>query len=199
MQADSVSDWLVRLQGGDRSAAQPLWERYFARLVALAGSKMPLNRRGGVNDPEDVALSAFASFFRAASAGRFPRLDDRDDLWSLLVSIVSNKALDHATKQSRLKRGGGFARADDFELAELICADPTPDFAAEVAESCERMLAALPDESHREVARRKMEGFTNEEIAVKIGRSNKTVERKLKVIRLCWGGEETEGKEASGR
>jgi len=27
------------------------------------------------------ALSVFDSFFRAASAGRFPDLDNRDDLW----------------------------------------------------------------------------------------------------------------------
>src|SRR5262249_15219134 len=31
-------------------------------------------------DQEDVALSAFDSFYRAAEQGRFPRLHDRDDL-----------------------------------------------------------------------------------------------------------------------
>src|SRR5207253_1313155 len=36
----SVSGWLDRLKAGDQAAAQPLWERYFLRLTALARHKL---------------------------------------------------------------------------------------------------------------------------------------------------------------
>ena len=36
----SVTCWLQQLQAGDQTAAQELWNRYFARLVGLARSKL---------------------------------------------------------------------------------------------------------------------------------------------------------------
>lgn len=56
---------------------------------------------------EDVALSAFASFCRAAEQGRFPSLSDRDDLWKLLVVLTARKAVDLKRHEGRAKRGGG--------------------------------------------------------------------------------------------
>lgn len=41
----------------------------------------------------------------------------------------------------------------------------------------------------RQIAVWKMEGFTNEEIGAKMGRSRATVERKLVLIRALWGQE----------
>jgi hypothetical protein len=80
----SVTHWIGQLQAGDPAAAQPLWERYFLKLVHLARRKLQgLPRRAA--DEEDVALSAFDSFCRAAEARRFPALADRDGLWRLLV------------------------------------------------------------------------------------------------------------------
>jgi len=35
----SVSRWLEQLKGGQPEALQPLWERYFHRLVGLARTK----------------------------------------------------------------------------------------------------------------------------------------------------------------
>src|SRR5262245_43324907 len=61
--AGSVTHWLGLLRAGDHAAAQPLWERYFSRLVGLARAKLQgLPRRAA--DEEDVALSAFDSFSR---------------------------------------------------------------------------------------------------------------------------------------
>src|SRR5262245_52631875 len=110
----SVTGWLARLQAGDDAAAQPLWERYFRRLVELARSRL----RGGPRaaaDEEDVALSAFDSFCRGAEKGRFPQLHDRDDLWGLLVLITAHKALDRLRHERRQKRGGSRVEAARLE------------------------------------------------------------------------------------
>ena len=50
--------------------------------------------------------SALSTAFAAALRNRYPRLDDRDDLWRLLVVITERKAIDQARRQGRLKRGG---------------------------------------------------------------------------------------------
>ena len=86
MSEEQVSQWLTRLQRGDQRAAEVIWNEYFEKIVRLARRRLgELPRR--VADEEDVALSAMNSLFRGAKAGRFPRLEDRDDLWKLLVTI----------------------------------------------------------------------------------------------------------------
>src|SRR3954463_2679225 len=149
---ESVSGWMSLLREGDPAAAQRLWELYFHRLVGLARVKLQGQPRRAA-DEEDVALSAFASFCRAAEAGRFPQLGDRDDLWRLLVTVTERKAYNLVRDQRRLKRGGGavqgeavFGRADDSTVRGLDgCAgrEPTPAFAAQVAEQCQRLLDLL--------------------------------------------------------
>src|SRR5262245_59845155 len=188
-----VTRWLRQLQGGDRSAAQRLWQRYFARLVGLARDRLRAAPRRAA-DEEDVALSAFDSFCRAAEQGRFPRLDDRDDLWQILVMITVRKAADLTEHERRQKRGGGTVVSAsalqgsdaDAVFAELSSREPDPAFAAEVAETCRTLLDALGDDSLRDIARAKMEGQTNEEIAAGLGVSLPTVERKLRGIRSIW-------------
>src|SRR5262249_2540681 len=194
---ESVSQWLRRLQDGDLAAAQQLWERYFQRLVGLARKKLEgLPRRSA--DEEDVALSAFDSFCRGAGPGRFSQLHDRANRWPLLVTITARQAYPLVLREGRQKRGGN-AILDEAALASLAGAgscevgleqlldrEPTPEFAAQLAEEYERLLATLPDAELRSVAQWKLEGYTNEEIAGKLDCALRSVERKLKVIRTLW-------------
>jgi DNA-directed RNA polymerase specialized sigma24 family protein len=195
----SVSVWLGQLKAGDRDALKPLWERYFAQLVGLVRTRL---RAGStpVADEEDVALSAFDSFYRGIGNGRFPRLEDRDDLWQVLLLLTRQKAVNLARHEGRQKRGGGKIRhlsgpadGDSSSMAdvfgELLGSEPAPDFAAEVAEECRRLLDSLNDDRLREMAICKMEGYSNEEIAARTKCSLATVERKLKLIRSLWSEE----------
>lgn len=190
----SVTIWLEQLKAGDSAAARPLWEAYFARLMAVARRRLRTAPRAAA-DEEDVALSAFDSFCRGAEAGRFPRLDDRDDLWHVLFVITARKAAGLARREGREKRGGGrvvqvSAVDGDGSAPNLMSGvagpEPSPAFAAQVAEVCQRLLSILTDGNLRELAIWKMEGFTNAEIAGKLGRSVPTVERKLARIRTMW-------------
>jgi DNA-directed RNA polymerase specialized sigma24 family protein len=192
----SVTAWIGHLGDPNRAAAQALWQRYFHRLVALARQKLHRRIRTAMAGPEDVALSAFASFFRAAEHGRFPQLADRDDLWRLLFVITERKAIDLVNHERRKKRGGGKVRSlyalreenSTSNGAPLEIADrkPTPAEVAEITDNCRRLLALLGDETLRDVALAKMEGFRNQEIADCLGRSLPTVERKLQRIRTLW-------------
>ena len=104
----SVTHWIGDLKAGDQRAVQPLWDRYFGQLVERARAELcALRSPMAVSDEEDVALSAFHSLYEGMRQGRFPRLDDRDDLWRLLVHLTACKALDRHRQECRQKRGGG--------------------------------------------------------------------------------------------
>jgi DNA-directed RNA polymerase specialized sigma24 family protein len=186
----SVSHWIGQLKAGEHAAAQELWERYVRRLVGLARAVLQGTPRRAA-DEEDVALSAFASLCLGAERGRFPRLLDRQDLWQLLVVITRRKALRQVRYERRQKRGGaGPAAADaapeEVSLVGMLSQEPTPAFAAQVAEEYRRLLATLGDPELRAIAVCKLEGDTTDQIAVKLHRAPRTVERRLRLIRKLW-------------
>jgi len=132
-----------------------------------------------------VALSAFASFCAGVEQGRFPQLADRDDLWRLLVVLTARKARQHLGSEGQKKRGGGTA-PEEAVLEEIVGQEPTPEFAALVADECRRLLVLLDDAVLEEVAVAKMEGYSNAEIAQRLGCAPRSVERKLQLIRHLW-------------
>jgi DNA-directed RNA polymerase specialized sigma24 family protein len=190
--SDSITPWLSLLRAGHPEAAQRIWDRYFRRLVGLARKKMQ-GRRLGVADEEDVAISALDSFYRNAREGRFPQLADSDGLWRLLVVITARKASHLLRDQGRQKRSGGRGAwtgpldsgGKEPAIEQLIGNEPSPEFAAQVAEEYERLLGLL-DDDQRTIAIAKLEGLTNEQIAARLNRALRTVERKLKLIRTIW-------------
>jgi DNA-directed RNA polymerase specialized sigma24 family protein len=186
----SVTRWLDGLRTGESVAARKLWESYFHRLVELARKRLQALPRGGA-DEEDVALSAFDSFCRGAAQGRFPRLNDRDDLWQVLFVLTQRKAIDLIQHEGCDKRDWRKVEAPPAEAspcADVAGREEDPAFAAQVAEECQRLLGVLGDDSLRLLAVRKMEGYTNEEIAALLHCSLATVERRLRLIRKEWEG-----------
>ena len=102
----SITRWFDSLQAGNREAAQELWRHFAGRLIGLARGRLREAPRRAA-DEEDVVLSAFDSFCRGAEQGRFPQVQDRGDLWNLLVTITVRKASDQLQHERRQKRGGG--------------------------------------------------------------------------------------------
>jgi len=196
----SITHWINQLKSGDHDAAQQLWERYCQRLIGLARKKLQGRPPRGA-DEEDVTLSAFDSLCRAAGRDRFSQLHDRDDLWQLLVLIAERKVSKLVKHERRLKRGGGrvldeaalAGRADSSEvpagIERVMDCEPTPELAAQVAEEYERLLDRLGDDELRTIALWKMEGYTEDEMAAKLGCVPRTVRRKLRRIRALWAKE----------
>jgi DNA-directed RNA polymerase specialized sigma24 family protein len=188
----SVTRWISALKQGDQAAASGLWESYFRRLVGLARARLRDVPRL-VADEEDVALSAFDSFCRRAGAGQFRSLHDRNDLWQILALITVRKAIDLRNYEGRQSRGMGRTRSLTEltrEGLEMIAgAEPTPELAAQFVEEFQRLMEQLEDPSLRSVATLKLEGYTNDEIAARLGCVTSTVERKLARIRGEWAGE----------
>jgi DNA-directed RNA polymerase specialized sigma24 family protein len=187
-----VTQWISGLKRGDQAAAEGLWEAYFARLVGLARTRLR-NASRRIADEEDVALCAFDSFCRGARTGRFPRLDDRDDLWQILVLITVRKAIDLRHYEGRPSRGRGRVQSlTDLSregLETIAGTEPTPELSAQLADEYRRLIGRLGDPTLQSVATCKLEGYTNDEIAARLGCVTSTVERKLARIRGVWANE----------
>ncbi len=196
-----VTIWLAWAQKGDNHAASVLWDGYFERLVAAARQYLKQQQKR-VADEEDIALSAMNSFFVAAKAGNFPQLRDRTDLWRLLLTITSRKALAKQRRDFALKRqdarhvdacGGAAADSSALALDQLLADhEPLPDEAAAFAEEVRWQLSQLPDDELRQIVTLRLEGYTNREIADRMNTYERRIERKLIVIRQHWL-EESEG------
>ena len=190
----SVTHWIHEIKDGNQAMAQALWERYFTQLVRVARTRLDGDARRS-RDEEDIALSVFDSFCRAAADGRFPNLADRDSLWRLLVRMAARKVIDQRRHEHRQRRGGGNVIGEDalvaagYEenaLAQVIGNAPTPEFAAVVTERFESLLKRLKDDDLRRITMGKMEGYTNDELAEQLGCSLRTVERRLSLVReIC--------------
>ncbi len=197
--SDTGKSWIDALKRGDEEAAQQLFEVYFQRLVGLARQRLrALPQR--VADPSGVVQSALNSFFQGARRNAFPRLNDQEDLWRLLVVITARKAAHCVRDERREKRGRGQVRgesalnigkAEDFNgLANVIDDDSqTPEMAAILNEEIKQRLEQLDDGILLEVALLKLQDYTNAEIAKRLGVVERTVERKVQVIRKIWGDE----------
>jgi RNA polymerase sigma factor (sigma-70 family) len=132
---------------------------------------------------EDIALSAFKSLCLGVEHGRFPELNDRDDLWRLLATITVRKAIDLQRRQRVRPQG----RDDGIDM--ILSREPTPEMAEEMADEYHRLLGLLDEERLRDIALLKVEGLSNEEIAARLQCGLRSVERKLHRIRTIWAGE----------
>src|SRR5438270_8035524 len=100
----SVTQFFHQLRAGDAAAARGLWQHFFPRLVGLARHALA-GRPQQAADAEDIALSAFASFWQRA--GDFTAVLNRDELWKLLGTITVRKAIKQGRREAADKRGGG--------------------------------------------------------------------------------------------
>jgi RNA polymerase sigma factor (sigma-70 family) len=194
--ANSTTFWVNQLKAGNREAAQAIWRRYCRRLIELARKRLSGNASLGIADENDIAQSAFASFYRAAEQGRFPQLANSSDLWRLLIAITQRKISHQLRDQNRLKRKPiSCDKADQREpinLDDIAGKEPTPQFGAIAIESFRELLDQLGNDTLRTVAVMKMEGYTNYEISERLTCSLSTVERKVRRIRHEWSSVDQE-------
>jgi RNA polymerase sigma factor (sigma-70 family) len=187
---------LDQLRCGDsaarEAAARQIWERYFHALLGLARQHLSQRVRRR-EDEEDVLQSMYKSFCLRQERGDFD-LAGRDQLWSLLVQITLRKARNAAANHRRDKRDVTrelVPPRDDPEAArwaieQMEASGPTPEEAAVLNEALALRLQALPEMELRQIALRKLEGWSNREIADWKGCTERTVERKLERIRARW-------------
>lgn len=191
---ESVSSWIRQLRQGDQQAAHRLWNRYGEALQKIARSRygFVLN---AVFDEQDLAQSVFMSLWKNAESGRLAEVQDRNELWWLLLEITRRRAMARMTYNNASKRkrqtSGEAESAGGTETFNPLhhLTDPrqlSPEVLTILNEEHERFMSLLRDDLTRTVAQLHLEGFSADEIAVKIDLSSRTIVRKLKLIRDLW-------------
>jgi RNA polymerase sigma-70 factor (ECF subfamily) len=170
---------LRRFQTGEEDAATELYHRYAARLLDLAAAKASPDLKQRV-DPEDIVQSVFRTFFRRASLGEY-EVPDGDELWKLFLVIGLNKVRAVAAHHKAAKRDvRNTAGGEAVEVAGAAVPDDTARRTLEM--TIDELLAPLP-ESHREIVRLRTDGYEVAEIAARVGRAKRSVERILQEFR----------------
>lgn len=118
---EQLTVWIRKLADNDGQAAQQVWEHYYAKLIRYAGKKLQ-NMPKRTVDEEDVTASAFESFFRGVEAGRFPQLNDREDLRKVLLSLTARTVCAYKRHHMAKKRGAGQVRGESvFTTSTHAC------------------------------------------------------------------------------
>ncbi len=110
--------------------------------------------------------------------------------------ITVRKVLGQIDRRGAQKRGGGrlvgesaligAEAAEGCGLDHLAGQEPTPELAALVVDEYRRLRDGLRTEALRQVLDLRLEGYTREEIAQRLGCAERAVKRKLEVIREAW-------------
>jgi RNA polymerase sigma-70 factor (ECF subfamily) len=167
-----------RFRRGDEDAATALYLRYAQRLEAAARTKQGANLRARF-DPEDVVQSVFRTFFRRAAAGSYDVIDG-DELWSLLLVVTLNKARKQVSRHLAGKRDARSTTVDaDASLARAQRREDSLEALRIVIDEFTESL----DPELRSLVEMRVEGHEVAEIAARLGRSKRTVERNLQRIR----------------
>ncbi len=186
----SVTLLLGQLKDGPPEVLAEIWRRFFPRMAGLARRTLdglPKCR----SDADDVAQSAFISFWQAVEGRNELEFAGRDDLWRLLGVMTVRKARRKVRHESAQKRGGARTRtesqigsADDeagFRLDQALADVSPPEFDL----CCEELLLSL-DESQRTGAVLRLQGYSNTEIAERLDCSPRTVQRALAEVQESW-------------
>jgi DNA-directed RNA polymerase specialized sigma24 family protein len=184
----SITILIGGMRLGDDEAARRIWQHFSPRAAALAREKVPVWLRRIV-DGDDLANSAMCSVIMGLREGRFQELRDRDDLWALLACITVQKARNEIAKASCQKRLPPGVSTPLTE--EIVAPDLPPDLIVRAAEQFTVLIDLVrnKDAILEPIALWKFEGYTNDEIAQRLGCSRSKVARKLELIRKTWLGE----------
>ncbi len=165
---------------GNEDAASQLHARYCRRLLSLARtcSSAELARRV---DPEEIVQSVFRTFFRRVVENDY-QVPEGFELWGLLLVIAMNKVREKGSYHRAAKRDvrktvqvEGF---ETFVRARTGSVDVESDVSLLIRDAMELM-----PEAHRAVIGLRIEGYEVAEIADRMQRSKRSVERLLQDAR----------------
>lgn len=190
----SVTEWISQLRDGHSSACDKLWPFYLKRLTAIICRKLETSRKG-VSDEEDVLIETCEVCFRKIREGNYPNIASRHDLWRLLTKIATRKAIDQIrrskkgvdrlTQESQQMVQTDGSSFDLNQIENFPGGEPTPEFAAMVADESRYRLSQVPKKMV-DVVKLRMQGCTLKEIAEQTGISLPTVQRYLSFVREVW-------------
>ena len=156
-----------------------LFREYLPKIVRLAEHNLaPRYRR--LFDADDIGATVVRTVARRIGEGTF-EFDDEESLWKQLVTITLRRISNKIRYANAHKRGGGQAPVTLDNLA-AIARTPDPSHAVALAEVMTKIGEEL-DEKGRKVLEMRMANLSYEEIATELSVSERTVGRKIELIK----------------
>jgi DNA-directed RNA polymerase specialized sigma24 family protein len=192
----SITAWLCRLQTDEELALSRLHQRLWPLLLERARRRLKKAPIRFANE-EDVAQEAFWAFCTRLKAGLLPRLSDRHDLLAFLTHVIACKACNLIESElGTKKRGGGRVQHEAaldasgtgslvrvLEQFEGKATDPLENV---LLDDCYNHFVMSLGDGLRQFAELHLLGSTNREIAAALNCDERTVARKLALIRARW-------------
>lgn len=187
------SKLIRRLLGKDETAAGEVIDRYSDRLVRLARHRlrsMPVQ----VADDEGAVISAFRSFFSGLAKDEFSSIRSHEDLWKLLATITIRKSIRQLRRHWK-KSGEGGKRDESIDVREILNNEPSAEEVTSLLDECDHKIQQMNDETLKRIAILTLAGHTTSEISRQMKIHQRTVQRKLEIIRNEWTIESGEADE----
>jgi RNA polymerase sigma-70 factor (ECF subfamily) len=178
-----LSTFLARIRAGDDDAARELLQRYEPEVRLVVRRQLPRLLRSRF-DSLDFMQSVWGDFFQKLRAGPSEFTDSRH-LVAFLARAAKNKVIDQYRRAASLKQDMHREEplwADEGRPRELEAAGASPSQVAEANEAMDRLLELVPEE-RRSMLALKAEGLSSREIGVRLGVSERTVQRVLEDLR----------------
>ena len=169
---------------GDEDAARQIVERYIDRLLLLARRRISQRLASRV-DAEDIVQSVFRTFLHRVKDGQFT-FAEQDDLCKLLVRITLHKTLRQVAFHKAAKRDPGLetdqGEHHSEQLSALFDQEPTQEATVTFLDQLEHFLTQLRPQE-REILEMRLQGYSNEEIAQKLGLYDRKIRRIIEHVR----------------
>jgi DNA-directed RNA polymerase specialized sigma24 family protein len=177
------------MRDGDPHAIQKLVERYFRKLSEYAHKKLSARMRLS-EDGEDIAILVMHAIARNT---QFPNLQHREDLWLHMIFLTQQQVIERHREEKVIGQSGITIQNMTDLLEQYSCSlddflddDSGRDRLLEIMDCWNELLKSLEDDRARDIARLKLQGFTNREIASILALVPKTVDRKVQHIMQRW-------------
>ena len=178
----SVSRLIENAKEGDDPSLELLFKRFQSRLISWAYRELNPEKCREF-DADDIAIEAFHSFCMGLIDGKFPELEDRHGLQTLLATIAIRKAINRIEQANAQKRGagriGGESVFDQFD--SIAGTELTPEEQAILDDEIDYCISKLPL-GLQDIARRLFIGYSNSEIAKELNCSTRSIQLKKKQI-----------------
>lgn len=188
----SITLILMRARSGDHQAIGELVNRFLMQLVEAAKLEFGEHPRKVV-DEEDVAMVVLAKLIDKLQRGKCVEVRDRDGLWGLMIRMTQQRVEAEINRMMTARNGYGMERtvSDLPEEAQQrlgrLCSDAlNGEHVAIFREQVEEIMQELPDDTFRTIAKLKLEGASDLDIAYEMKTVPRNVSRKLKIIQVKW-------------
>ena len=164
-------------------------EKHMDKMTAMARWALG-NLRRGTGDADGAVASAARALLSNCKREDFSVPEDPDDLWKVLQSQLFRK-IDSYRHQPRYKKNQG-TRLGDLTSDEarfawkegFVAENISPEDVEEYIEAAMRLVdERIKDDKHRRLARLKIEGYSNKEIAERMDATESWVSRHLDDVR----------------